>query len=141
VDIEYQKTDFSQRNRVAITLSQSAKDASIVPSFKFILHIHRHACCCSETFFRKFFERTQFTLRHLQSFLVVFIEQVQIIEKSKASIVEIVSCFATVKARIQKRRPDVHMSSQVKSALRKFSEGKDHGCDSFMSGTSVLYES
>jgi len=33
------------------------------------------------------------------------------------------------------------MSSQVKSALRKFSEGKDHDCDSFMSDISVLYKS
>jgi len=33
------------------------------------------------------------------------------------------------------------MSSQVKSALGIFSEGKEHDCDSFMSGTSVLCES
>jgi len=33
------------------------------------------------------------------------------------------------------------MPSQVKSALRKFSEGKDHDCDSFMSDVSVLYKS
>ena len=31
--------------------------------------------------------------------------------------------------------------SQVKSALRKFREGKDHDCDSFMSDVSVLYKS
>jgi len=36
----------------------------------------------------------------MQSFVVAFIEQVQNIEKLKASIVEVVSCFATVKARI-----------------------------------------
>jgi len=35
----------------------------------------------------------------------------------------------------------MHISSQVKSALRQFSEGKDHDCDSFMSGASVLYKS
>ena len=53
-------------------------------------------------FFWKFSERTPFkTLRHLKSFLVAFNEQVQNIEKSKASFVEVVSCFATVKARIQ----------------------------------------
>jgi len=40
-------------------------------------------------------------LRHLQSFVVAFNEQVQNIEKSKASFVEVVPCFATVKARIQ----------------------------------------
>jgi len=102
------KTYFSQRTQVAITLSQLAKDASIAPSFKFILHVHRQASCYSETFFWKFFERTLFILRHLQSFVVAFIEQVQKIEKSKASIVEVVSCFASVKARIQKRS-DVHI--------------------------------
>jgi len=63
----------------------------------------------SETFFWKFFERILFTLRHLQSFLVVFIEQAQIIEKSKASVAEFVSCFATVKARIQERQSDVNI--------------------------------
>jgi len=49
----------------------------------------------------KFFVRILFTLRHLQPFVVAFIEQVQNIEKSIASAVENVSCFATVKARIQ----------------------------------------
>jgi len=38
--------------------------------------------------------------------VVAFIEQVQNIEKSKVSFVEVVSCFATVKARIQKRQPE-----------------------------------
>jgi len=35
----------------------------------------------------------------------------------------------------------MYISSQVKSALRKFSEGKDHDCDSFMSDVFVLYKS
>ena len=74
--------------------------------------------------------------------MVAFIEQDQNTEKSKALIVEAVSCFATVKARIQERQSDVaYISSQVKSALRKFSEGRDHDCDSFMSDVSVLYKS
>ena len=59
-----------------------------------------------KTFFWKLFGRT---LWHLQSFVAVFIEQVQNIEKSKASFVDVVSCFATVKTRIQKRQPDVHV--------------------------------
>jgi len=33
-----------------------------------------------------------------------------------------------------------YILSQVKSALRKLSEGKDHHCDSFMSDVSVLYK-
>jgi len=33
--------------------------------------------------------------------MVAFNEQVQNIEKSKASFVDVVTCFATVKARIQ----------------------------------------
>ena len=62
-------------------------------------------------FFWKFSERILFnTLRHLQSFVVVFIEQVQNIEESKASVVEVVSCFATVKARIQLRQSDVYQA-------------------------------
>jgi len=35
----------------------------------------------------------------------------------------------------------MYISSQVKSALRKFSEGKDRDCDSFMSDVPVLYKS
>jgi len=35
----------------------------------------------------------------------------------------------------------MYISSQVKSALRKFSEGKYHDCDSLMSDVSVLYKS
>jgi len=31
----------------------------------------------------------------------------------------------------------MHISSKVKSALRKFNEGKDHDCDSFMSDAMV----
>jgi len=35
----------------------------------------------------------------------------------------------------------MYISSQVESALRKFREGKDHDCDSFMSDVSALYKS
>jgi len=41
--------------------------------------------------------------------VVAFIEQVQNAEKSKASTDEVVSCFATLKARIQERQSDVHI--------------------------------
>jgi len=43
--------------------------------------------------------------------VVVFIEQVQNIEKSKASVVEVVSCFVAVKARIQEglRQSNMHI--------------------------------
>jgi len=47
------------------------------------------------------------TLRPLS--VVAFVEQVQNTEKSKASIVEVTSCFATVKARIQERQSNVHI--------------------------------
>jgi len=61
--------------------------------------------------FWKFSERILFnTLRHfLQSFVVAFNEQVQNIEMSKASIIEVESCFATVKARIRVRQSDIHI--------------------------------
>jgi len=48
-------------------------------------------------------------LRHLQSFLVAFNQHVQNIGKSKASLVELVSCFATVKAKIQEKQSDAHI--------------------------------
>ena len=94
----------STKNLFHITFSQLAKDASIVPSFKLTLHVYRQANCCSETFFWKFVERTLFALRHLQSFVFAFVKHVQNIEKSKALVVEVVLCFATVKARIQERQ-------------------------------------
>jgi len=127
---------------VSITSSQLTKDASIVLSFKFILHVHRQANCCSATFFWKFFERILFTLRHLQSFVVAFIEQVQNTEKSKSSVVVVVLYrVSPLWKQGFKRDNQMYKSSQVKSALRKFREGKDHDCDSFMSDVSVLYKS
>jgi len=46
--------------------------------------------------------RTLFkTLRHLQLFLVASNKQIQNMVKYKASFVEVVSCFATAKARIE----------------------------------------
>jgi len=78
------------------------------------------------------------TLRRLQSFEVAFNELVQNIKKSKASFIEVVLFSATVKARIQERQSDVHtVSSQIKSALRKVREGKDHDCDSFRSESDI----
>jgi len=77
----------------------------------------------------------------MQSFVVAFDEQVQNTEKSKASIVEVVSCFAIGKARIQVRRSDIHISSRAKSAQRKLRESKDHDSDLFISGVSELYKS
>jgi len=44
----------------------------------------------------------------LQPSVVAFTEHVQNIEKSKSSIAEVVSCFATVKAWIQVRQSDIH---------------------------------
>jgi len=46
--------------------------------------------------------------------VVAFNEKVQNIEKSKPSINEVVSCFATVKTRTQEKQSDVHiLSNQV----------------------------
>ena len=55
------------------------------------------------TVLKRFFGNSlsELYLRYLLSFVVSFNEQVQNVEKSKASFVEAVSCFPTVKARIQ----------------------------------------
>jgi len=59
-------------------------------------------------FFLVFSERTLFkTFRHLQSFVSVCNEQVQNIEKTKASTVEVASCRATANAAIQLGESDV----------------------------------
>jgi len=70
--------------------------------------------------------------------VIAFIEQVHNTENSKASIVEVVSRFAIVKQRF-KRVNQMYISSRVKLALWKFSEGKDRDCDSFVSDVSVAY--
>jgi len=51
--------------------------------------------------------------------MVAFNEQVQNIEKPKTSFVEVLSCFATVKAIKESIENQMYISSQVKSALRK----------------------
>jgi len=74
--------------------------------------------------------------------VVAFNEQVQNIEKSKASVVEVASFFATVKARIQERQSDVKIEPSRFSgnSTNKIQRSKDHVCDSFMSDVSVLYK-
>ena len=92
---------------MANVLSKLAKYASNVPSFTFILHVHRQANYCSETFFWNSLSEPH--LRHLQSSVAVFNEQFRNIEKTKASIVEVVSCRATAMTTIQERESDVRM--------------------------------
>ena len=71
-------------------------------SYSYFMSIDNLTVVLKTFFFLKFSERTLFkTLRQLQSFLVAFNEQDQNTKKSKASFVEVILCFATVKARIQ----------------------------------------
>ena len=103
---------FSQRNQMAITLSQLAKNASNVPSFTFTLRVHRQTNCRSELFFWN--PLSELCLRYYDSCNHLWLlnnEQVQNIEKSKASIVVVVSCFATAQARIQVRQSEIYISS------------------------------
>jgi len=92
---------------VIITLSQLAKDASNVPaaSHSSFISINKPTVVLKRFFGNSL---SDLCLRHLQSFPVAVNEQVQNIKKSKASVVELVLCFATVKARIQQRQSDVH---------------------------------
>ena len=55
---------------------------------------------------KRFYEAplSEFYLKHLQSFIAVFNEQVQNIERSKASIGEVRSCLDAVKSTIKKRK-------------------------------------
>ena len=81
-------------------------------------------------FFWKYSQRTLFnTLRHLQVVITLFTlsEQVQNIEKSKASTVEVLSCVATVKARIQERQSDMYIKPR-RTVARKFSIGGLYVC-------------
>jgi len=67
---------------------------------------------------------SELCLRHLRSFVVAFNEQVQNIGKSKASIVEVASCFATVKARIQERQSDVHVKPRYISTKKNSAKAR-----------------
>jgi len=63
------------------------RNNSNVASFTILFHVHRQANWCSEMFFWKRCVRRLFkTLRHLQSFVAVFNEQVEIIKKSNAGL-------------------------------------------------------
>jgi len=88
---------------VAITLSQLAKDALVVyPASNSYFMSTDKPPVVLKCFFENFLSEFCFnTLKHLQSCVVAFIEQIQNTEKSKASTVDVVSCFVIVKARIQ----------------------------------------
>ena len=81
-------------------------------------------------------------LKHLQSFVAVFNEQVQNIVQSKASIDEVRSSLNAVKSIVEKRSKQMFISTQIKSKLSECrEEGKAHECDLFESDVSVLYKS
>ena len=66
-------------------------------------------------------------LKHLQSFVSVFHEQVQNIERSKASIIEVRPALDAVKSTIKERQKHMFIATQIKSNLSKLrEEGKDH---------------
>jgi len=72
---------------VAVSLFLLVKNDSIVSSFTISFHVHRQADWCFEMFLWKRCVRRLFkTLRHLQSFVAVFNEQVEIIKKSNAGL-------------------------------------------------------
>ena len=60
--------------------------------------------------FKQFYEAplSELYLKHLQSFIAVFNEQVQNIEWSKASIGEVKLCLDTVKSTIKEKKAYVH---------------------------------
>ena len=74
----------------------------------------------------------------MQSFVTAFHEQVQNIEKSKISLVEVVASLNSVKTTIVERKRQMLVSIQVKSTLTKF---REEGKDLFMSDVSSLYDS
>ena len=85
--------------------------------------------------------RNAFTLRHLQAFLVAFNDQVQNNERSKASIVEVVSCFATVEVRIQERQSDVHIKpswSSTKKTQKARITTVIYSCQMYLYCTSIV---
>ena len=91
-----------------------------------------------------FYESTvnKLYLKHLQSFVVIFYEQVQNIERSTASTTEVKACLDAVKSTIEERQKQLFISTQIKSKLSKLREdGHDHECDLFISDVSALYES
>ena len=55
-------------------------------------------------------------LKHLQLFVTIFNEQVQKIERSKESIIE-VKCFNAAKSKTEERQKQMFMSTQIKSKL------------------------
>ena len=71
-------------------------------------------------------------LKHLQSFVVIFNEQVQNIERSTASITEVKACLDAVKSTIEERQKQLFISTQIKSKLSKL---RDEGHDLLLQKT------
>jgi len=103
VDTECQKLISHSVTRWLALYPSLARVVKMHPaSYSYFMSIDNLTVVLKTFFFLKFSERTLFkTLRQLQSFLVAFNEQDQNTKKSKASFVEVILCFATVKARIQ----------------------------------------
>jgi len=145
VDLEFQKLISHSVTRWLSLYPSLPVDASNVTCFKIVLHVHRQANCCSETFFWKFSARTLFkTLRYLQSFLVAFNEQVQNIEKSKHQLLRLHRVSPLWRQGFN-RDNQMYLSSQVKSALRKLRDWEKakivtvyYSCQMYLYCTSVV---
>ena len=101
VDIEYKKRiSYSVTRWLSLYPSLPTMFPMYPASYSYLMSIDK-TTVVQKPFFRKIPERPLFTtLRYFQSFLVALNEQVRNSEKSKASFVEFVSCFTTVKASI-----------------------------------------
>ena len=92
-------------------------------------------------FFWKFFEQFLFnTLRHCNHLWLLLLSKFRILRSQKHYLLRLYRVLPLWKQGF-KRDNQMYISSQVKSAQRKFSEGKVHDCDSFMTDVSVLYKS
>ena len=127
---------------MAVTLSQLAKDVSIVPSFKFILHVHQQANCCSETFLLEIlWANTVLTHWDICHHLwLLLLSKLRILRSQKHQLLGLYRVSPLWRQGF-KRENQKYISSQVKSALRKFSEGKYHDCDSFRAAESEVSSS
>ena len=138
VDTEYRKL-ISHRITMWLSLYPSlSRMLQMYPAFKsHFTSIHK-----SPIALKRLYEAPLNELKHLQSFIDVLNEQVQNIERSKASIGVVRSCLVAVKSTIKERKKHMFISAQIKSKLNKFREkGQDHACKFFIRDVSVLCKS
>ena len=125
VDTEYRKLLFHSVTRWLSFYPSSSRMLQMYPALQSYFTSIEKPPIVLKRFYKA--RLSKLYLKHLQSCIAIFNEQVQNIERSKASIYEFRSCLDAVKSTIKERKKHMFISPQIKSELNKLrEEGQDH---------------